>query len=152
MDDDIREFGEQLGRLVLAKDWAGVHARLAPWLQRASTPDSVRAFFEEEYQRTLEANGIEGLHYPEFPDPDVGGNNFINATGLREPISWEGGRVRPVAAEVTDANMRYWMQLKLLCSDEQLDTLGFDTFSDTWIAVVATEQGLRIGYWSQGAY
>ena len=39
MDDDIRVFGEQLGRLVLAKDWAGVHAQLAPWLQRASTSD-----------------------------------------------------------------------------------------------------------------
>ena len=152
MDEEIRQFGDQLGRLVLARDWAGVHARLAPWLQREATAESVREFFEQEYLRTLEANGVDGLHYPGYPDPEVGGNTFINATGLREPISWEGGRVRPVADEVTDANMRFWMQLRLQCSDEQMEALGFDTFSDTWIAVVTTGGGLRVGYWSQGAY
>jgi len=95
---------------------------------------------------------VTGLHHPAFPDPAVDGNRHTNATALREPISWAGGKVRPVAPEVTDANMRYWMSLKLLCSDEQMDTLGFDAFSETWLAVVATDDGLRVGYWSQGAY
>ena len=92
------------------------------------------------------------LQYPAYPDPEVGGNNFMNATKLREPISWEGGKVRPLAPEVTDANVRYWMSLKLLCSDEQMNALGFDTFSETWMAVVGLPEGLRVGYWSQGAY
>ena len=34
------------------------------------------------------------------------GNKFINATKLREPIEFLGGKARPVAQEVTDANMR----------------------------------------------
>jgi hypothetical protein len=152
MDDDLRHFDEELGRKALRQDWAGVHALLAPWLQHAVTVDQVRAFFEDEYRRTLEDNGAKDLQFPAYPDPEVGGNNFLNATKLREPISWDNDRVRPVPAVVTDGNMRYWMNLRLLASDEQMATLGFDTFSDTWIAVVATDQGLRVGYWSQGAY
>jgi hypothetical protein len=69
--------------------------------------------------------------------------------GLRE---WAGNKVRDVAPEVTDANMRYWMCLKLPCSDEQMTSLGFDIFCETWIAVVETGDGLRVGYWSQGPY
>ena len=34
MDDAIRDFGMQLGHRVLARDWAGTHALLAPWLFR----------------------------------------------------------------------------------------------------------------------
>ena len=33
MDDDVRAFGTELGRKALARDWAGVHAMLAPWLR-----------------------------------------------------------------------------------------------------------------------
>jgi hypothetical protein len=152
MDDDIREFGEGIGRKALARDWAGVHAKLAPWMQRALDVDAVGRFFEDEYRGLLEENGIEGMHYPEYPDPEVGGNNFLDATKLREPIEFQGGKVRPVAPEVTDGNMRYWMKLQLQCSDEQMATLGFDAFCEVWMAVVDTPEGLRVGYWSHGAY
>jgi hypothetical protein len=152
MDDDIREFGEGIGRKALARDWAGVHAMLAPWMQRALDVDAVRTFFEDEYRSLLGENGIEGMHYPEYPDPEVGGNNFLDATKLREPIEFQGGKVRPVAPEVTDGNMRYWMKLQLQCSDEQMATLGFDAFCEVWMAVVDTPEGLRVGYWSHGAY
>ena len=30
--------------------------------------------------------------------------------------------------------------------------LGFDSFCEVWVAVVDTAEGLRVGYWSQGAY
>jgi hypothetical protein len=30
--------------------------------------------------------------------------------------------------------------------------LGFDSFCEAWVAVVDTAEGLRVGYWSQGAY
>jgi hypothetical protein len=152
MDDDIREFGEGIGRKALARNWAGVHAMLAPWMQRALDVDAVRTFFEDEYRSLLGENGIEGMHYPEYPDPEVGGNNFLDATKLREPIEFQGGKVRPVAPEVTDGNMRYWMKLQLQCSDEQMATLGFDAFCEVWMAVVDTPEGLRVGYWSHGAY
>jgi len=50
MDDDVRAFGEELGRRALARDWSAVHERLAPWLRASLTPDSVRSFFENEYR------------------------------------------------------------------------------------------------------
>src|SRR5262245_27925316 len=113
MDEDLRQFGEALGRRALARDWSAVHGLLAPWMQRSTTVDGVRAFFEDEYRSTLEANDIDGIHYPEHPEPEIGGNQHTNATSLREPISWENGRVRSVAPEVTDENMRYWMRMQL---------------------------------------
>ncbi len=152
MDEDVRLFGDTLGHRVLSRDWPGVHQLLAPWLQRTVSVDDARAFFEDEYARTLDANGAQGREYPQYPDPDIGGNNFMNAAELRKPISWADGKVRPVAPEVNDSNIRYWMCLKFLCSDEQVERLGFDTFAETWISVVSTDAGLRVGYWSQGAY
>jgi hypothetical protein len=152
MDDDIRRFGEDFGRKALARDWAGVHALLAPWMQDATGLEAVAAFFEDEYRATLAANEIEGIRYPEHPEPEVDGNGHTNATALREPMSWQPGRVRPVPPEVTDENMRYWLKVKLQCSDTQMDDLGFDYLAEVWMAVVETPGGLRVGYWSQGAY
>jgi hypothetical protein len=152
MDEDVRDFGTLLGGRLLARDWAGAHALLAPWLRATLSPDDVRRFFEDEYRKTLAESGIDAMHYPEHPEPELGGNQFTNATSLREPMSWKPGYVRPVAAEVTDANMRYWMSMQLPCSDQQMADLDFDFFAEVWIAVVQTEEGLRAGYWSHGAY
>ena len=152
MDDDVREFGLNLGRSVLQRSWVAVHGLLAPWLRSAQSVDDVRRFFEDEYRATLRDNQIEELKYPDYPEPDLDGNTFTKATQLREPISFAGEKVRPVAPEVTDANMRYWMSMTLQCSDEQMTALNFDTFCEVWIAVVDTPEGLRVGYWSQGAY
>ena len=60
--------------------------------------------------------------------------------------------MRDVPVEVTDDNVRYWMKLQLQGSDEQMAKLGFDSFCEVWISVVETAEGLRVGYWSQGAY
>ena len=114
MEENVRSFGEDIGRRVLARDWQGVHQMLAPWMQQSLTSDGVCAFFEDEYRSTLQENGVEGLHYPEYPEPEVDGNNFMNATTLREPISFLGNKLRPVAAEVTDDNIRYWMKVQLM--------------------------------------
>ena len=152
MDDEVREFGMELGKRAIARDWPGVHALLAPWMRAEWPVDRVQAFFEDEYRATLEANEVPDMHHPEHPEPQIDGNAFTRATQLREPISFAGGKVRPVAPEVTDENVRYWMNLQLPCSDEQQETLGFDCFCDIWAAIVATPEGLRVGYWSQGAY
>jgi len=152
VDDDIRGFGETLGRAALARDWSAVYELLAPWLRTTMRPDEVRTFFENEYRSTLQANGIQEIHYPEYPEPSVDGNNFMSAEKLREPIEFQGGKLRAVPPEVTDQNLRYWMKLQLQCSDEQMARLNFDTFCEVWIAVVTTSAGLRVGYWSQGAY
>src|SRR5262245_32674876 len=152
MDDDVRALGDAVGRAALARDWAGVHRQLAPWLRQAMSVDQVRAFFLDEYRLTLAESGIDGEHYREYPDPELGGNQFMNATQLRQPIDFAGGKVRDVSPEVTDENMRYWLKLQLLCSDDQMATLGFDFFCEVWMAVVTTDEGLRVGYWSQGAY
>jgi hypothetical protein len=60
--------------------------------------------------------------------------------------------VRPVPPEVTDDNVRWWLSLRLTCSDDQMEELGIDYFCEAWVAVVDTEEGLRVGYWSQGPY
>ncbi|WP_091013706.1 hypothetical protein [Azotobacter beijerinckii] len=152
MDEDVRNFGITLGRAVLSKSWQEVYGMLAPWLRNVQSVESVQKFFEDEYRSTLQANRIEGLHYPEYPEPELGGNGFTKATQLREPISFAGGKVRCIAPEMIDANTRYWMSMKLLCSDEQIESLNFDFFCEVWIAVVESTEGLRAGYWSQGAY
>ena len=152
MDDDIREFGMNLGGLALARDWGGVHDLLSPWLQKDLSVEGVKTFFEDEYRRTLGANGVEEMFYPEYPEPGVDGNTFMNATELRKPISWEGDRIRNIPPELTDTNVKYWMNLKLYCSDEQMQTLSFDTFTDIWLSVAESDGRLCVGYWSCGAY
>ena len=152
MDKDIRKFGEEIGKRALARDWAGVHALLAPWLQKSITVDGVRAFFEDEYRLALKEANIEGMHYPGYPEPEVGGNNFMSATELRKPISFANNKIRDVAPEVTDENVRYWLKLQLQCSDEQMEQFGFDFFCEVWMSVVEINGELRAVYWSQGAY
>jgi hypothetical protein len=152
MDDAIRTFADTLGRKALARDWSGVHQLLAPWMQSTVDVDGVRAFFEDEYRHTLAESEIHEMHYPAHPEPEIGGNTFMSATELRKPITWAQNKVRLVAPEVTDENMRYWLKLQLQCSEEQMDTLGFDFLAEVWAAVVETPEGLRVGYWSQGAY
>ena len=151
MDEDIREFGMGIGNKALERDWARVYELVAPWLQKEITVDGVREFFEDEYRKTLDANEIEETPYPEYPEPELDGNAFMNATELRKPISWEGDRVRNIAVEVTDDIVRYWLKIGLMSSDEQMDKLGFDCFAEVWVLVVETEDGLRVGYWSHGA-
>jgi hypothetical protein len=51
----------------------------------------VQQFFEDEYRAALEGNAAERLQYPEYPEPDLGGNWFMKATQLREPIPFAGG-------------------------------------------------------------
>jgi hypothetical protein len=152
MDDEVRAFGTDLGRKALARDWPAVRAMLAPWLRSRYTVEAVQSFFEDEYRATLSENSIDGLRHPEYPEPELGGNGFTKATQLREPISFEGGKVRDVPAEVTDGNVRWWLKMQLTCSDDQMDELGFDYFCEVWMAVVETGEGLRVGYWSQGPY
>ena len=152
MQDNIREFGVDLGRKALARDWAGVHGLLAPWLQRSMDVEAVCRFFEDEYRLMLKENGIADMHYPEYPDPELGGNDHTNPTALRAPMSFKPGYLRPVAPEVADSNFRYWLMMRLQCSDEQMAELDFDHFAKVWMAVVETGDGLRVGYWSQGAY
>jgi hypothetical protein len=148
----VRIFGTDLGRKALGRKWPAVHALLAPWLRASWTIEQVQQFFEDEYRATLGANGAEGTHYPEYPEPGLDGNGFTKATQLREPISFTGGKVRNVTPEATDDDVRCWLKLQLQCSDAQMEKLGFDSFCEVWIAVVGTTEGLRVGSWSQGAY
>jgi Tol biopolymer transport system component len=71
----------------------------------ALTPGEVQTFFEDEYRATLKDSGIEEMHYPEHPAPDVGGNQFKNASELRKPILFANTKVRFVSPELTDENM-----------------------------------------------
>jgi hypothetical protein len=148
VNDDIRQLGTGLGQRMIARDWAGVHALLAPWLQATLSPDDVRAFFQDQYRDVLEDNGVEGTHHPE--KIHIGGNAEMTAKELHSPVSSWSEHVRPVPLEVTDENLRYWMRLVLECSDEQADELEFDDLADVWLAVVETGEGLRVGFGWRG--
>ena len=76
MDDDVRAFGTELGRKALAQEWAGVQAMLAPWLRNTWSVEKVQGFFEDEYRATLQANGAEESHHPEYPEPQLDGNGL----------------------------------------------------------------------------
>jgi hypothetical protein len=152
MDDDIRSFGIDLGQKAIKRDWLGVHGLLAPWLQTKLTPDDIRVFFEDAYREMLKENSITDMYYPEYPDPEVGGNDFTNVTELRKPISFLDGKLRPIPPELTDKNFRYWLMVQLQCSEEQMAKLGFDYLAEVWMAVVEIPEGLKVGYWSQGGY
>lgn len=152
MDDEVRAFGTALGTKAIARDWAAVHAMLAPWLRSACSVDEVRAFFVDEYRAVLAGNDISELRYPEYPEPELGGNGFTKATQLRQPSSFPGIAPRQVPGEVTDENVRWWLSMQLTCSDDQMEELGFDCFCDVWMAVVDTAEGLRVGYWNHGPY
>ena len=152
MDGNLVAFGNEVGSRAIAQEWAKVHRLLAPWMRSDWSVARVQCFFEDEYRDTLAANSIDGMHYPAHRAPQLGGNGLTTATELRKPISWAGDKVRDVAPEVTDQNFRYWMNLQLMCSDDQMENLGFDFFCEVWMAVVETPEGLRVGYWSQGAY
>lgn len=152
MEERLQNFGMDLGRRAISRDWEGVRELLAPWLRAKLSASDVQAFFEDGYRDILSQNGIEEVHYPEYPDPDVGGNSFTNPTELRKPISFLQGKVRQVPPELTDEDFRYWMKVQLQCSDDQMEKLGVDYLAEVWMAVVETPEGLRAGYWSQGAY
>ena len=95
MDSDIRDFAETLGRKVLSRDWTEVRELLAPWLRNVMSIEQVREFFETSYSAMLRENGVQALHYPEHTEPSVGGDSFMSAAKLREPIDWLGQRFAP---------------------------------------------------------
>ncbi len=146
MQATVEQFGMTLAQKALDRDWEGVRSLLAPWLGLSS--DEVREFFEADYRETLKANEVEGMHYPEVPY--VSGNSSDLAF-LREKTDWMPAP-RAIAGEVTPENFRQWMTLQLQCSEEQMDELGFDYFTELWLIVCETPDGLRVGYWSHGAY
>ncbi len=146
MQESVQQFGTTLAQKALDRDWEGVHSLLAPWLGLST--DGVREFFESDYRETLQANDVEGSHYPEVPY--VSGNSS-DLEFLREKKDWMQAP-RSIAPEVTPENFRQWMTLQLQCSEEQMDELGFDCFTELWLIVCETPDGLRVGYWSHSAY
>jgi hypothetical protein len=141
MDPHVRAFGEAFANAALARDWPGVRAMLAPWLQRSLSPDHVRAFFEDDYAATLAESGIAEPHFPEVPY--VSGNSCT----LADLLTPSFGAPPPIPSEVTAENFRQWMKVQLQCFDEQAASLDFDYFTEVWLIVVAHQEGLKIGYW-----
>lgn len=143
MEDSVQQFGTTLAKKVLGRDWEGVRSLLAPWLGLST--DEVREFFESAYREKLKANDVQGSHYPEEV-PYVSGSSSDLAF-LREKKDWMQSS-RPIAAEVTPENFRQWMNFQLQCSEEQIEELGFGCFTELWLLVCETPDGLRVGYWS----
>jgi hypothetical protein len=149
MDDAIREIATAFGKAALDRDWATAHSLLAPWLRTSLSVEDLREFFENGYRAILRESGIEEMFYPEYPEPEIGGNGHTKTGDLREPKPWTA-HWPPIPDELTDANMRYWANIVLQCSDEQMETLDFDYFIQVWAAIAETDEGLRVGYFVNG--
>lgn len=80
----------------------------------------------------------------------VSGNTSTLAS-LREKPSFKP-QPRPIPAEVTEQNFRYWMTIQLQCSDEQQEELELDFLTDFWLIVVEVDGQMKIGYWSHDPY
>ena len=148
MDALISDFGQRLAAAAIERKWSAVHAMLAPWLQASMSVDGVRKFFEDDYQRLLEQNGIKEHHYPKVPY--VSGNE-TSLEFLRKKPSWLP-RPRPIPHEITPENFRWWMQIQLQCDEEQANRLDCDYLTDIWLIVVEFGSELRVGYWSHDPY
>ncbi|MBI3552071.1 MAG: hypothetical protein HY077_06100 [Elusimicrobia bacterium] len=149
MNPDVQKFGNDLANAAIAKDWDAVHKMLAPWVQAKIAVEGVKKFFEDEYLDILRGVDVHEIHYPKIPY--VTGNDMSPLKDLKEKTSFMK-EPRPIAAEVTEANFRQWMNVQLQCDDGQQDELEIDFLAEVWLIVVQTDQGFKVGYWSHDAY
>ena len=143
MDPRWSTFGTTLADAAMAQDWNAVHGLLAPWMRKALTPDSVRAFFENAYREILAGFDVEELHHP--TEAELDGNSCTLADLREDPFRPDAPEI---ADEVTDENFRKWMHIQLMTSPEQQAELGMDYLASFWLIIVELREGLRVGYWA----
>jgi hypothetical protein len=139
-DNDVLDFVRHFADRIVARDFAGAHGALAPWLRAEVSPDDLAATIDAEVQLTREACGESDECKPETYEIDW---NSISLASLKEHRS-----VAPlpsVSDEITDDNFRNWVCVQLMPSEEGVWEL--DAFVDMWLMVVALDTGYAVGYY-----
>lgn len=146
MDDTVRKFGEEFAAKILERDWAAAHKMLSPSLQKLADLGALQSFVEKEYRATLESSQISEMHYPGNPEPMIDGNTFVTAAEIKKPDPYALSQLSKPPADISDENLKYWMSIQFLCSEDQQTKLGLDFLAEIWIAVISTPDGLRAAH------
>jgi len=123
---------DALGARLVARDFEGVHALLAPWLQSATSPAELRD--------AIDAAG-EGLAHP--PRSWTADEGLVGLEDLRKPDPY-GPPSRPLPAEITPGNFRGWLSIQL--APEAAVHEEQNVCFDVWLVAVEHEGSLRVGY------
>ena len=130
MEPSCEALCNDLAARVVARDFAGAHALLAPWVQAAMSP--------AELESRLDA-AWEDLPPPREWSLDSG---FMAVDELRTANEY-GPPSQPIADEVTTANYRGWHCIEFKPGENDDD---IDACFDLWLAIVETPAGHRVGF------
>jgi hypothetical protein len=132
MDPRCDALCEHLARAVVARDFTGAQAVLAPWLRTTLGPAALEAHLDA-------AN--EGLTHP--PHSWTIGEGLSELSDLRKPDPYSPP-TKPLPREITDANFRGWLSIQFApepaVHDEQ------NICYDLWIVAVEHEGAVVAGY------
>lgn len=139
-----RSFVQSLGELIVQRDFAGLHARLAPRLQSQVSVTELQAFIEKEIQVMRELRDGPEM-YPDDYEASYGSVGLADLLEDRGPGFSRADSLGDFE-EITPENFRHWMNLALLTSDEDQEEYDVDGFYDLWMVVVEHEGQLRAAY------
>lgn len=128
-------FVATFGAALIDQDWKRAHGMLAPWLGARISAGGLRdqvAAVVDEMCAEWEIDA-EGMH----PRAVETSGNPLDLAGLRACTP-------ELPAEITEANLRGWRVATLLPGEDE--EVEFDAYADLWMAVVATPDGLAVGF------
>lgn len=132
MDRECTDLCEKLARSIVARDYNGVHALLAPWLQAQLSPSDI--------QRMIDA-ASEGLEHPARSwTLDEG---MVGLEELREPDGY-GPPSQSISREINANNYRGWLSI-LFEPDPSVHEEQNVCF-ELWLAAVEHNGVLKAGY------
>jgi hypothetical protein len=130
MDESCKAMCDDFASRVVARDFAGAHAWLAPWVQAEMSPEAL-------------AEALDGA-CADLPPPREWSldSGFMAVDELRTANEY-GPPSQPVSAEVTAANYRGWHCIEFRPGDNDDD---IDACFDLWLAAVELPEGYRLGF------
>lgn len=142
MQEEVKAFGQALGRAIVGRDFAAAHGMLAPWLQNNMTPADLQQQIEgecAEFMALYELSEDTPLYPADFT---LDGNSCTLEDLKAEPSYREGRSIPP---EVTTENFRKWMVIEFLPDPEE--EREFDAYFDWWMIAVDVIGQLKVGYY-----
>jgi len=131
MNDKCRALADTIGQHLVDRDFGGLRAVFAPWLQASMSV--------ADLERMI-GGANEGLAPPRTWTVD---ENPIDLASLREPDGY-GPPSKPLPQDITVTNYRGWLCVQFQPDPANPD--GFNVCFDLWIAAVEHEGAYRAGY------
>jgi hypothetical protein len=130
MDAACQSLCNAFAERVVARDFAGAHALLAPWVQAEHSPAALERMFDDA--------GAD-LPPPREWSLDSG---VMEVDDLRVADEY-GPPSQPISDQVTAANYRGWHCIEFKPGENDDD---YDACFDLWLAAVELDAGYRIGF------